>query len=272
MARVDTLKNFLTDIADKFREKLGTTDTISHADYDTKIEEVYDKGEADGRETMRSEIINPEWTIWNSLCAYNRNSLANCIEYSDTSNGTDFSNMFQNCTSLTTVPQLNTSKGTTFGYMFYKCSNLTTVPWFDTSNADYVYSLYTSCSKLKTVPALDTSKSKRLDQMFSNCTSLTTIPKLAISSDCYEFNNMFRNCSSLVEIGFEGTFTVKTNHTTFLTTATKVNQASLHKLIDILSDNSSLSTTYTIGIGSTNLAKVSADYKAIATAKNIKLQ
>ena len=44
MARVDTLKNFLKDIADKFREKLGNTETIAHAEYDTKIDEVYNKG------------------------------------------------------------------------------------------------------------------------------------------------------------------------------------------------------------------------------------
>lgn len=48
MARIDTLKNFLTDIADKFRAKLGTTELINHADYDNKIDEVYDKGTEDG--------------------------------------------------------------------------------------------------------------------------------------------------------------------------------------------------------------------------------
>lgn len=44
MARIDTLKNFLTDIADKFRAVLGTTDAIPHSEYDTKIDEVYEVG------------------------------------------------------------------------------------------------------------------------------------------------------------------------------------------------------------------------------------
>ena len=48
MARIDTLQNFLTDIADKFRTKLGTTSEIIHSEYDTKIDEVYDKGYAKG--------------------------------------------------------------------------------------------------------------------------------------------------------------------------------------------------------------------------------
>lgn len=58
MARIDTLKNFLVDIADKFRSILGTTEEISHAEYDAKIDEVFETG----KEDMKTEIapINAE--------------------------------------------------------------------------------------------------------------------------------------------------------------------------------------------------------------------
>lgn len=56
MARIDTLKNFVTDIADKFREKLGTTEPINHADYDAKIDDVYDKGVSDGKKSEYNEF------------------------------------------------------------------------------------------------------------------------------------------------------------------------------------------------------------------------
>lgn len=44
MARIDTLNNYLLDIANKFREKLGITSKIDHVDYDNKIDDVYDAG------------------------------------------------------------------------------------------------------------------------------------------------------------------------------------------------------------------------------------
>lgn len=58
MARIDTLKNFLTDIADKFREKLGTTEEIIHAEYDTKIDEVYNIGKTVEYERFWSYFLN----------------------------------------------------------------------------------------------------------------------------------------------------------------------------------------------------------------------
>ena len=52
----------------------------------------------------------------------------------NTKSGTNFSGMFQNCTSLITIPQLNTSNGTDFRYMFGGCRSLTTIPQLDTSS------------------------------------------------------------------------------------------------------------------------------------------
>ena len=43
---------------------------------------------------------------------------------SSTSNITDFTYMFSQCKSLTSIPQLDTSSGTNFSNMFYNCSNL----------------------------------------------------------------------------------------------------------------------------------------------------
>ena len=42
----------------------------------------------------------------------------------DTSSVTNFTNMFQNCYSLQTVPALNTAAGTNFTAMFYSCYSL----------------------------------------------------------------------------------------------------------------------------------------------------
>lgn len=46
----------------------------------------------------------------------------------DTSSGTNFSSMFQNCYSLISIPNLDTSSGTNFGGMFQSCNSLISIP------------------------------------------------------------------------------------------------------------------------------------------------
>ena len=82
---------------------------------------------------------------------YKGSSVDDLISYNDTANVTDTSFMFNNCSNLTTIPQLDTSKVTTMTYMF------------------------NNCSKLTTIPQLDTSKVTSWSSVFNNCTSLTSI-------------------------------------------------------------------------------------------------
>lgn len=223
MARVDTLQNFLTDIADKLREKLGTTGIIEHADYDTKIDEAYEagytKGQSEGGGSSETDLLNI--TDWSWLFYDNaRSSLMSSLKYTDTSHVTNFYYTYGKCT-FTTAPEIDTSKGYKFNYIYYDCKYLTKVPRFNLSACGY------------------------------SCT------------------HPFRNCTALVEIGFEGTIRNSQAWSSFLVDSPNVNQESLHKMIDCLSDNC---YGYTIGIGSTNLAKISDEYLAKVTAKNAKLQ
>lgn len=47
MARIDTLGNFLTDVADAIREKGGTSEPIQASDFDTEIANLPSGGGAD---------------------------------------------------------------------------------------------------------------------------------------------------------------------------------------------------------------------------------
>ena len=53
MARIDTLGNFLTDVATAIRNKKGTTDTIPASDFDTEIDSI----ETGGSSTVTKGII-----------------------------------------------------------------------------------------------------------------------------------------------------------------------------------------------------------------------
>ena len=80
--------------------------------------------------------------------------------------------------------------------MFYECSSLTTVPSFDTSNVTNMSSIFRNCSSLTTVPAFDTSNVTNMTNMFYNCSSLTTVPEL----DMFKVSSastMFGGCASL---------------------------------------------------------------------------
>ena len=223
-------------------------------------------------ESGGTSVINPEWTDWRYFSYYdNRNDLVAKLKYSDTANGKNFSNMFGNCSKLTTIPQLDTSNGTSFTSMFSNCSKLTTIPQLDTSNGTSFNYMFNNCYALTTIPQLDTNKGTNFNGMFSACTALTTISLLNMSSmsgtSCI---NMFYNCTALENVTFEGTIPVRGNITVF-STCPNLTVESLMSFINALT-NMSDTATYTITIGSTNLAKLTEEQIQIATDKRITLQ
>ena len=155
--------------------------------------------------------------------------------------------MFSNCNTLTSVPQLNTSNGTNFSYMFNYCKALTTIPQLDTSNGT------------------------NFTLMFYNCTALTSIPLLNMSSmSSTSWSGMFGSCTALENVTFEGTIPVRGNMSVF-SSCPNLTVDSLMSFINALTNMNS-SATYTITIGSTNLAKLTEEQIQIATDKRITLQ
>lgn len=140
-------------------------------------------------------------------------SFEGIIQYSDTSNVTDMSNMFYSCSSLTSVPQLDTSNVTSMDSMFNYCSKLTTIPQLDTSNVTNMNSMFDYCSKLEEIHMINMKVS--FDIHYS--TKFTREALLEIINNCYD-----------------------------LTT---------------------LNSTATLTMGTTNLAKLSEEDKLIATNK-----
>lgn len=114
----------------------------------------------------------------------------------NTSNGTNFSYMFSGCYSLISIPQLDTSAGTSFTHMFENCYSLSAIPQLDTSAGTGFSYMFKACYSLTSVPQLDTSAGTSFSYMFSECHSLVTAPQLDTSKGT-SFNNMFSSCYSL---------------------------------------------------------------------------
>lgn len=128
----------------------------------------------------------------------------------DTSNVTDFRDMFVNCTNLTSLDLSNfdVSKGTRFDDIFKNCSSLTTLDLsnFDTSQVSElsVTGLFCDCSSLTSVVFgnnFNTSKAYSFNAMFAGCSSLVTLTLPAFNCNSLQsMSYMFRDCSSLISL------------------------------------------------------------------------
>lgn len=84
------------------------------------------------------------------------------------------------------------------------------------------------------------------------------------------WSSMFYNCPALKNVTFEGTIPVRGNMSVF-SSCPNLTVESLMSFINALT-NMSDTATYTITIGSTNLAKLTEEQIQIATDKRITLQ
>lgn len=124
MARTDNLKNYLADVADAIREKTNTTDKIKASEFDDKIRGI--SGGSEQWEWALNNVINfgsanPTFFKGNTYLKVMPNYLEDkCLEI------TNWSGAFSECTNLTEA-NINTSNGTNFSKIFYNCSKLINV-------------------------------------------------------------------------------------------------------------------------------------------------
>ena len=169
--------------------------------------------------------------------------------------------LFYNYSSTSTddlISYNDTSNVTSMNAMFYICYKLTTIPLLDTSNVTDMSYMFGHCESLITIPLLNTSKVTNMSYMFDNCESLTTIPLLD-TSNVTDMSYIFSFCSKLSEIhmyGMKSSFNISSS--------TKFTQEAL---VEILNNLATVTTSRTLTMGSTNLAKLTDEDKAIATAK-----
>ena len=128
----------------------------------------------------------------------------------------------------------------------------------DTENVIDMSYMFYKCSSLKTIPQLNTSNVKDMSAMCVSCYALTTIPALDMNNVNYA-TNMFNNCGMLKSI-------LMTNIGTNLniSASTKFER---EDLLIILNNLKTVTSTQTLTMGTTNLAKLTDEDKAIATNK-----
>lgn len=287
MASEKNLNAVFTDIANAIRGKKGTTEQFQPINMAEEIVNLpsgggetielsvtqngtyvpdegttYSKVSVSVPQTAESGTLKALFDVTKScnhlFNGYTGTRIDGIFLYSDTSNVTSMNYMFAYSYSLASIPLFDTSSVTSMKGMFYFCQKLTSVPLFDMSSVTDAYEMFSRCTSLITIPQFDTSSLTKMDYMFYQCTKLTTIPQLNVSN-VTSFSDGFYNCVSLKTILMYG---MKANLN--ISSSTKFEESDL---VTILNNLATVTSTQTLTMGSTNLAKLTDEEKAIATNK-----
>ena len=121
---------------------------------------------------------------------------------------TNMSDMFYNCTSLNTLPDISewdTKNVNNMSYMFSGCRELISLPdiskW-NTENVTTMSYMFSNCISLKTLPDIskwNTKNVREINDMFYDCDSLISLPDISKwnTNNVNNINYMFYGCSSL---------------------------------------------------------------------------
>ena len=188
------------------------------------------------------------------------------IEYLNTSKVTTMDSMFYGCTSLTSldVSNWNTSKVTTMAGMFQNCSNLTSldVSNWNTSNVTNMSAMFLGCKTLTSldVSNFDTKNVTTMGWMFQNCSNLTSLDLSNFNtSKVTTMAGIFYNCIRLTSLDSMQNIPVSLS-----LSSTKLDQTSL---VDVINNLKTVTTTQTLTLGATLLAKLTEEQIAVAVNK-----
>ena len=221
----------------------------------------YEAGEDKAYSKVTVKVTEPLGTvkIADYGVKFSQSSFREVPEWADFDGVTNMISMFSDCYNLTTIPQIDTSSVTIMQSMFRSCFLLTTIPQIDTSSVTNMQSMFSSCFQLTTIPQIDTSSVTDMSYMFYTCSKLTTIPLIDTSS-VTNMTNIFRSCSSLADLG--GLMGLKCD---IDLSSCPLTHDSIMNIVNKAGDVTASPKTLTLG--STNLAKLSDEEKAVATAK-----
>ena len=158
-------------------------------------------------------------------------------------------------------------------YMYYGSPNKVIKVLSDISDTTATTNMFAACSNLTTIIPFNMSNVNNMDSMFVSCSSLITIPLL----DCQNVKSMstffgYSNVNSITNLGgfkdLGKQSSVGGISSGFLDRAPNLTHESLMNVIENLYDRKSNGlSNMSIKLGTTNLAKLTDEEKAIAINK-----
>lgn len=203
----------------------------------------------------------------------------------DTSQETDLQNLLYGCRNVVWAPKFDTAKATSLQQGFAGCTALRGIPPLDLSSCQRFGSFFLNCQNLQYVPDMDLSTANNISEMFRNCASLCYAPNLKIGKAATSADYLFRGCQVLIDIPTYDFSNITSATDIFYNDYNLANLGGFTGLKCDLSFASSGRLTHdsimaiinkaadvtaspkTLTLGSTNLAKLTDEEKAIATGK-----
>jgi hypothetical protein len=273
---LDLLQSTKSAIKNAIIEKgVSVSDSDSFASYADKIGEIETGG------TIQKAVVGSDVLVFNN----NITTINDSYDFSNITTSTQFGNSsattigggstyesgnivcytgFKNCTSLTNFTS-NLTNLTTGTVMFARCSQLINFS-SDLSSLTNGTNMFLYCIGLTNwnidLPNLNNGLS-----MFQGCSNLQTfISNLSnlTETPLYSDNTMFSGCTALENFTLSGTLNCDNFN---LSVSTNLTVDSLVNVISVLADLTGQSSK-TLILGSTNLAKLTDEQKAVATNKN----
>ena len=121
-----------------------------------------------------------------SVCNLNLPSVKNASE------------MLRGCSVLRNAPDIIFGNElSNMNKMFYGCSRITTIPQYNTSSVTSMAQLFYGCTSLNHVPDINTSNVVDMSSMFEQCRSLVAAPMMD-TGKVTNMSSMFISCTNLV--------------------------------------------------------------------------
>ena len=299
---INTAKN---DIKTAIENKGVVVGDVSISDYASKINEISSGGGADFEindcsylfyKGAKINIVDELLKLCKNVTSveqmfYQCTTLKNLdLSSLDIGTSTNMQYMFYSCQALENLDlsNFNTENVTNMNYMFNMCYALKNldVSSFNTKKVQNMSSMFAYSRELAELDLsnFDTSTTRNMDLMFYQCTGLTSLNISNFDfSKATAIGNILAGCSQLQNLNFgvnlgKG-FTQKSNnygnYTLNLSSSTKLTHDSLMSVINGLYDlnltydvaNGGTLYTQQLQLGSTNMAKLTADEITIATNK-----
>lgn len=177
---------------------------------------------------------------------------------------TDVSNFFAGCYSLRDFKYSGDFNATnSISGLFQQCTNLSGDISINAPNATSANSAFYLCKNINSI-TLTTAPLTIYGQIFLNATKLQSVYNLNLGETSEAQYQPFY-CSKLTNITFADSSII--NNSTSFSACTKLTVDSILNILNILKDLTG-STSATLTLGATNLAKLTDEQKAIATNKN----
>jgi len=174
----------------------------------------------------------------------------------DTSSGTSFVSAWYQCSGLSSFPLIDTGSGTSFVSAWHKCSGLSSFPLIDTSSGTSFVNAWNGCSGLGRFPAIDTSSGTIFSSAWNGCSGLSSFPAIDFGNGTI-FSRGWYKCSGLSSFPanmFDATGTLSTNAFTNAWFNCALTAQSIENILVSLDTNGA--SNITLGInGGTNAGK-----------------